>query len=55
MSILILKNATAAQIYPAKVMEGIDIAIENDAILDIAPGLASAIPRPGSKRCTAGW
>ncbi|HCR57472.1 MAG TPA: putative aminohydrolase SsnA [Raoultella sp.] len=45
MSILILKNATAAQLYPAKVMKGIDIAIENDAILDIAPGLAQRYPQ----------
>ena len=39
MSILILKNATAAQIYPAKVWENVDIAIENDKILAVGPGL----------------
>ncbi|MFB5077732.1 chlorohydrolase [Enterobacter sp. 10-1] len=45
MSILILKNATAAQLYPAKVTESVDIAIENGEILAIAPGLAQRYPQ----------
>lgn len=49
MSILILKNATAAQLYPAKVWENVDIAIENDTILDIGPGLTQRYPQAQSK------
>ena len=45
MSILILKNATAAQIYPAKVWENVDIAIENDKILAVGPGLCQRYPQ----------
>lgn len=45
MSILILKNATAAQIYPAKVWENVDIAIESDKFSLSAPACASAIRR----------
>ena len=30
---LILKNVTAVQLHPAKVQEGVDIAIENDVIV----------------------
>ncbi len=29
---LILKNVTAVQLHPAKVQEGVDIAIENDVM-----------------------
>ncbi len=32
---LILKNVTAVQLHPAKVQEGVDIAIENDVIVAI--------------------
>ena len=45
MSILILKNATAAQIYPAKVWENVDIAIEDDKILAVGPGLCQRYPQ----------
>ncbi|HHS9690651.1 TPA: putative aminohydrolase SsnA [Klebsiella michiganensis] len=45
MSVLILKNATAAQIYPAKVWENVDIAIENDKILAVGPGLCQRYPQ----------
>ncbi len=45
MSILILKNATAAQIYPAKVWENVDIAIESDKILAVGPGLCQRYPQ----------
>ena len=49
MSILILKNATAAQIFPTKVMEHVDIAIENDKIFDIGSGLAQRYPQASVK------
>ena len=45
MSIVILKNATAAQLYPAKVWENVDIAIENDKILDVGPALSQRYPQ----------
>lgn len=45
MSILILKNVTAAQIYPAKVMEHVDIAIENDKILAVDANLSARYPQ----------
>lgn len=45
MSILILKNATAAQLHPAKVWDNVDIAIENDTLLDIGSGLTQRYPQ----------
>ncbi|HHU2339731.1 TPA: putative aminohydrolase SsnA, partial [Escherichia coli] len=36
---LILKNVTAVQLHPAKVQEGVDIAIENDVIVAIGDAL----------------
>lgn len=50
MSILILKNATAAQIYPAKVWENVDIAIENDKILAVGPGPVPALSAGAGER-----
>ena len=35
---LILKNVTAVQLHPAKVQEGVDIAIENDGKHRPLPG-----------------
>jgi hypothetical protein len=55
MSILILKNATIAQLYPAKVEKNVDIVIENDEIIATGSCLASATHRPPSKRCMVGW
>lgn len=49
MSILILKNATAAQIYPAMVRENIDIAIENDEIIAVGSNLRSTFPQANIK------
>lgn len=49
MSILILKNATAAQLYPAKVWENVDIAIENDSIIDVGPALSPRYPQAVTK------
>ena len=49
MSIIILKNATAAQLYPAKVWEKVDIAIENGKILDVGPALAQRYPQAQTK------
>ncbi|MEW8990437.1 MAG: hypothetical protein AB2403_11380, partial [Klebsiella aerogenes] len=40
MSILMLKNATLAQLHPAKVEEGVDIVIENDRILETGANLS---------------
>lgn len=45
MSIVILKNATAAQLSPAKVWEQVDIVIENDKILEVGPSLAERYPQ----------
>lgn len=42
---LILKNVTAAQLYPAMVMENVDIAIEGDILHDIGPGLSQRYPQ----------
>ncbi len=47
---LILKNVTAVQLHPAKVQEGVDIAIENDVIIAIH----TATLKPATKRCMAG-
>lgn len=49
MSVLILKNVTAAQLHPAKVWENVDIAIEDDKILDVGPGLNQRYPQAHSK------
>ena len=46
---LILKNVTAVQLHPAKVQEGVDIAIENDVIVAIGDALT-----PATKRCMVG-
>ncbi|WNJ82052.1 putative aminohydrolase SsnA [Cedecea neteri] len=46
---LILKNATAAQIYPAMVRENIDIAIENDEIIAVGSNLRSTFPQANIK------
>ncbi len=42
---LILKNVTAVQLHPAKVQEGVDIAIENDVIVAIGDALTQRYPR----------
>lgn len=44
MSMLILKNATIAQLYPAKVEKNVDIVIENDEIIATGSCLASRYP-----------
>lgn len=49
MSILILKNATAAQIYPAMVRENVDIAIENAEIIAVGSNLKSTFPQANIK------
>ncbi|WP_049849240.1 putative aminohydrolase SsnA [Trabulsiella odontotermitis] len=49
MSMLILKNVTAAQLYPAMVMENVDIAIEGDVLHDIGPGLSQRYPQADVK------
>ena len=41
---LILKNVTAVQLHPAKVQEGVDIAIENDVIVAIGDALTQRYP-----------
>lgn len=45
MSILLLKNATIAQLYPAKVEENIDIVIENDRIIETGANLGQRYPQ----------
>lgn len=42
---LILKNVTAVQLYPAKVLEGVDIAIENDVIVEVGDALTRRYPQ----------
>jgi len=49
MSMFILKNVTAAQLLPAKVWENVDIAIEDDKILEVGPGLKQQYPQAHSK------
>lgn len=49
MSILILKNATVAQLYPAKVVENVDIVIENETILDVGPEQCRRYPQASVK------
>ena len=44
MSMLILKNATIVQLYPAKVEKNVDIVIENDEIIATGSSLASRYP-----------
>ena len=41
---MILKNVTAVQLHPAKVQEGVDIAIENDVIVAIGDALTQRYP-----------
>ncbi len=45
MSILMLKNATLAQLHPAKVEEGVDIVIENDRIIETGANLNQRYPQ----------
>ncbi len=45
MSILMLKNATLAQLHPAKVEEGVDIVIENDRIIETGANLSQRYPQ----------
>lgn len=45
MSQLILRNATAAQLYPAMVEENVDIVIENDTIVAVGRDLRSQYPQ----------
>ncbi|HDH0700009.1 TPA: putative aminohydrolase SsnA [Klebsiella aerogenes] len=45
MSILMLKNATLAQLNPAKVEEGVDIVIENDRIIETGANLNQRYPQ----------
>ena len=49
MSILILKNATVAQLYPAKVVENVDIVIENETLLDVGPEQCRRYPQASVK------
>ncbi|WP_039057634.1 putative aminohydrolase SsnA [Enterobacter sp. Bisph1] len=49
MSIVILKNATAAQLHPAQVWENVDIAIVNDKILEVGSGLSQCYPQANIK------
>ncbi|WP_421550024.1 putative aminohydrolase SsnA [Kluyvera intermedia] len=45
MSIMILRNATAVQLYPAKVEKNVDIVIENDEIIATGCDLSSRYPQ----------
>ena len=55
---LILKNVTAVQLHPAKVQEGVDIAIENDVIVAIGDALTQRyrcqLQRDAWSDCDAG-
>ncbi len=46
---LILKNVTAVQLHPAKVMENVDIAIDGDEILAVGPALTQRYPQASFK------
>ena len=50
---LILKNVTAVQLHPAKVQEGVDIAIENDVIVAIGDALTQRYPDASYKELSA--
>lgn len=45
MNQVILKNVTAAQLYPAKVLENVDIVIEDDNIIDVGPNQSQRYPQ----------
>lgn len=45
MNMLILKNVTAVQLYPASVQENVDIAIVNAEIQDVGPALSERYPQ----------
>ncbi|EDU7996303.1 putative aminohydrolase SsnA [Salmonella enterica subsp. diarizonae] len=45
MSIVMFKNATIAQLYPAKVEENVDIVIENDRIIETGTNLSQRYPQ----------
>ena len=45
MNMLILKNVTAVQLYPASVQENVDIAIVNAEIHDVGPALSQRYPQ----------
>lgn len=49
MNTLILKNATAAQLHPAKVSENIDIVIQDDVIIDVGYDLKYHYPQARTK------
>ena len=51
---LILKNVTAVQLHPAKVQEGVDIAIENDVIVAIGDALTQRYPDASFKEISGG-
>lgn len=42
---LILKNATVVQLFPAKVQESVDIAIDNDVIIEVGDALTQRYPQ----------
>ena len=42
---LILKNVTAVQLHPASVREGVDIAIDKDAIVEVGDALTQRYPQ----------
>ncbi len=49
MSMLILKNATLAQLYPAKIVENVDIVIDGETIHDVGPALSPRYPQADVK------
>ncbi|MCW8333579.1 putative aminohydrolase SsnA [Vibrio paucivorans] len=49
---LIIKNATAVQMEPAFIKEGIDIAIENDLIIEVGESLGAKYPNAEVKDFT---
>lgn len=52
---LILTNATAVQLDPAKVQEGIDIAIEGALIKEVGHGLAAKYPQAETRNMQGKW
>lgn len=46
---LILKNATLAQLYPAKIVENVDIVIDGETIHEVGPALSPRYPQAGVK------
>lgn len=51
----ILKNVTAVQLEPTRVLEGVDIAIEGTLIKAVGPNLRALYPEANYREMGASW